>query len=65
MAMHALVTVDFSETIAACDLKVGRCRQLISLMYVSIEGQCHFLNIAQGYLYMEIKTCLTQKTHAL
>ena len=22
-------TVDFSETIAACDLKVGRCRQLI------------------------------------
>ena len=25
-------TVDFSETIAACDLKVGRCRQLIELM---------------------------------
>ena len=22
-------TMDFSETIAACDLKVGRCRQLI------------------------------------
>ena len=22
-------TVDFSETIAACDLKVGKCRQLI------------------------------------
>ena len=22
-------TVDFSEAIAACDLKVGRCRQLI------------------------------------
>ena len=22
-------TVDFSETIVACDLKVGRCRQLI------------------------------------
>ena len=22
-------TVDFSETIAACDLKVGRCRQLL------------------------------------
>ena len=35
-------TVDFSETIAACDLKVGRCRQLIELMkvrYVSIKGQ--------------------------
>ena len=22
-------TVNFSETIAACDLKIGRCRQLI------------------------------------
>ena len=33
-------TVDFSETIAACDLKVGRYRQLIELVrYVSIEGQ--------------------------
>ena len=26
--------VDFSETIAACDLKVGRCRQLIDIMKV-------------------------------
>ena len=26
--------VDFSETIAACDLKVGRCRQLIEIMRV-------------------------------
>ena len=25
-------TVDFSETIVACDLKVGRCGQLIKLM---------------------------------
>ena len=25
-------TVDFAETIAACDLKVGRCRQLTELM---------------------------------
>ena len=24
--------VDFSETIAACDLKVVRCRQLIEIM---------------------------------
>ena len=31
-------TVDFSETIATCDLKVGRCRQLI-------EGQGHFYHI--------------------
>ena len=29
-------TTDFSETIAACDLKVGRCRQIIERMeYVS------------------------------
>ena len=27
-------TVDLSETIAACDLKVGRCRQLIEFMKV-------------------------------
>ena len=27
-------TVDFSETIAASDLKVGRCRQLIEIMKV-------------------------------
>ena len=42
-------TVDFSETIAACDLKVGRCRPLIEIMkvceIVSIEGQGHFFTI--------------------
>ena len=39
-------TVDFSETIAACDLKVGRCRQLIEVIrYVSFEGQGHFFTI--------------------
>ena len=27
-------TVDFSENIAACDLKIGRCRQLIEFMKV-------------------------------
>ena len=27
-------TADFSETIAACDLKVSRCRQLIEIMKV-------------------------------
>ena len=38
--------MDFSETIAACDLKVGRCRQLIEVIrYVSIEGQGHFFTI--------------------
>ena len=41
-------TVDFSETIAACDLKVGRCRQLIEFMKVCeyiIEGQGNFFTI--------------------
>ena len=28
-------TVDFSESIAACDLKDGKCRQLIELMKIS------------------------------
>ena len=28
-------TVDFSETIEACDLKVRRCRQLIEIMKVN------------------------------
>ena len=27
-------TVDFSETIAVCDLKIGRCRQLIEFLEV-------------------------------
>ena len=29
-------TVDFPETIAACDLKIGRCRQLIEIMMVKV-----------------------------
>ena len=36
---------DFSETIAACDLKVGRCIQLIEIMKVCIKGQGHFFTI--------------------
>ena len=42
-------TVDFSETIAACNLKVN------------IQGQGHFLTLAQGYLHMKIKTCFSQE----
>ena len=38
--------MDFSETNEACDLKVGRYRQIIEIMkYVSIEGQGHFFTI--------------------
>ena len=32
--LEKVKTVDFSETIAASDLKVGRCRQLIEFMKV-------------------------------
>ena len=32
--MKKVKTVDFSETIEACDLKVGRSRQLIDFMKV-------------------------------
>ena len=55
-------TVDFSETIEACDLKVGRYRQLIDFMkYVSIEGQGHFLTLAQGLVHIKIQTRFSQK----
>ena len=33
-SMGKVKTVDFSETIAASDLKVGRCRQLIEFLKV-------------------------------
>ena len=43
--MGKVKTVNISETIAACDLKVGRCRQLIEIMKDSNEGQDHFFTI--------------------
>ena len=52
--------MDFSETTVACDLKVGRCRQLIE--FISIKGQGHFLSLAQGHLHMKIKSCISQIT---
>ena len=54
-------TVDFSETIAASDLKVGRSRHLIEYMKVSIEGQGHYLTLAQGCEYTKIQTGFSQK----
>ena len=50
-------TVDFSETIAASDLKVSCSRHL----YVSIEGQGHFLTLAQGRVHTKIQTGFSQK----
>ena len=54
-------TVDFSETIAASDLKVGRNRHLNEFMKVSIEGQGHFLTLAQGRVHTKIQTGFSQK----
>ena len=53
-------TVDFSETIAASDLKGRRSRHLIR-RYVSIEGQGHFLTLAQGRVHTKIQTRFSQK----
>ena len=52
--------VDFSETIAASDLKGSRSRHLIR-RYVSIEGQGHFLTVAHGRLHTKIQTGFAQK----
>ena len=55
-------TVDFLETFKACDLKVGRYRQLIDFIrYVSIEGQGHYLTLAQGRVHTKIQTRFSQK----
>ena len=54
-------TVDFSETIAASDLKVSRSRHLIEYIPVSIEGQGHFLTLAQGRVHTKIQTGFSQK----
>ena len=50
-------TVDFSETIAASDLK----KMDLMKIYVSIEGQGHFLTLAQGRVHTKIQTGFSQK----
>ena len=52
--------VDFSETIAASDLKSSRSRHLIR-RYVSIVDQGHFLTLAQGCVHTKIQTGFSQK----
>ena len=53
-------TVDFSETIAPSDLKGIRSRHLIR-RYVSIEGQGHFLTLAEARVSIKIQTGFSQK----
>ena len=50
-------TVDFSETIAACDLK--NC--VYNKTCVCFGGECHFLTLVQGHLHMKMKTSFSQK----
>ena len=55
-------TVDFSETIAASDLKVGRSRQLIEYKKMcEVEGQGHYLTLAQGRVHTKIQTGISGK----
>ena len=49
-------TVDFSEAIAASDLK-----QMDLIRYVSIEGQGHFLTLAEGCVHTKIQIGFSQK----
>ena len=53
-------TVDFSERIAASDLRGSRSRHLIR-RYVSIEGHSHFLTLAQGRVHTSFQTGFSQK----
>ena len=52
--------MDFSEIIAASDLKGSRSRNLIR-RYVSLEGQGHSLTLAQGRVHTKIQTAFSQK----
>ena len=57
-----MITGDFSETIAASDLKGSRSRHLIEFMKImSIEGHGHFLTLAQGRVHTKIQTGFSQK----
>ena len=48
--------MDFIETIAACDLKVGGCRQLIELMKIcEYSRSMSFFTFAQGHLHKKLK----------
>ena len=51
--------MDFSETIAASDLKGSRSRHL-TRRYVSIGGQDHFLTLAQDCVHTKIQTGFSQ-----
>ena len=53
--------VDFSEIIAASDLKGSRSRHLIK-RYMSIEGQGHFFTLAQGRVHTNSNWIFSETT---
>ena len=54
--------MDFSETVTASDLKVGRSRHIIKFITVcEFEGQGHFLILAKGRVHTKIQTGLCHK----
>ena len=57
-------TVDFSETIAACDLNVGRCRQLDEYMKVHVceYSRSRFLTLAKVHLHIKIFKTFSETT---
>ena len=57
-----MITVDFSETIAASNLKGSRSRHLIEYIKImSIEDQGQFLTLAQVIVHTKIQTGVSQK----
>ena len=55
-------TVDFSETVAASDLKIGRSRHLAEFMKVSEYLRSRsFLDLGQGRVHTKIQTGFSQK----
>ena len=57
-------TMEFSETVAACDLKVGRCRQRIEFMKVcEYSKSMSFLDLVPGsFTYRNLKLVLLKTT---
>ena len=56
-------TVDFSETIAGCDLKLGSCRQLIKLIKICEYVRSRsFLDLCRRSITYEKKNLLFSET---
>ena len=57
-----MITVDFSETFAASDLKGSRSRHVIEYMKITrIGGQSNFLTLAQDGVHTKLQTAFSQK----